>query len=128
MKITHAKVSSITTPPLNPALVGGPDWNATHVAGLPSTAYSANTAVPASVDLVEGTGGAGGINLTWTGANLAIGQIVVAMKVDSGAGFVTLLEATGALFNSDSSYQLQNQWQFVWLQWNGTRFNVIGGN
>jgi hypothetical protein len=128
MKITHAKVSSITTPPINPALVGGPDWNAAHLAGFPSTAFAGSASVPASVDLAEGTGGSSGITLTWVGAGLANGQIVVAIKVDSGAGAVTLAEAAGALFNGDPNYVLSNQWQFVWLQWNGTRFNVIGGN
>jgi|GEM_PF-7131865 len=102
------------------------NWNDSHVFILLSTAYNANANVAATAEVLEGTGGSGGITLTLPSAAANTGKFFYAMKVDSGAGAVTLVDAAGALFNGDNSYVLENQWQAVKLQSNGTRWNVIG--
>jgi hypothetical protein len=98
-------------------------------------AYSANAVVPAWVDFIEATGGVGGIMLTLTPGAIPTGdptnprvlyQIYQAAKEDAAAGIITFVDPNGALFNGQSSYVLNNQYQWAIFQWNGVGWRVIG--
>lgn len=103
--------------------------------GSSPKAFSASAAVPASVDLIRATGGASGIILTLTQAiyptnspqgPLQLYQVFHAMKVDAGVGVVSFIDALGALFNGQSSYDLANQYQWAIFMWNGVSWDVMG--
>lgn len=127
MPITHKFVTAVPDGG-NPGDVKSSNWNDVHNWGLASTAYSANANVPNTIEVIEGTGGAGGITLSLPSAAANANKVFYAKKVDSGAGAVTINDVAAALIDGDSSYVLLNQWQYVVLQSNGTRWNVIGGN
>jgi hypothetical protein len=102
--------------------------------GVSPKAFSASGVVLPSVDLIRATGGASGIALSLTEAiyptnspqgPLFLYQVYYAMKVDAGVGVITFSDG-GALFNGQSSYVLNNQWQWAIFMWNGTSWDVIG--
>jgi hypothetical protein len=97
--------------------------------------FSANAVVPVGVDVIRGTGGAGGITLTLTPASYVVqasGAVTItvyqsyqAMKVDAGVGPVTFVDPNGALFNGQSSWDLVDQYQWATFAWNGTGWEVF---
>lgn len=95
---------------------------------VPSATASTTSNIAVTSGIVEATGGVAGITLSTQSASLVSGQIVTVKKVDSGVGAVTLTDLAAANFDGDSSYVLSDQWQYVTVQWNGSRFNVIGNN
>jgi hypothetical protein len=97
--------------------------------------YTANAVVPISVDFVKATGGAGGITLTLTPAIYPTGnptnpvflyQTYYAMKDDVAAGVITFVDPNGAMFNGQSSYVLNNQYQWAIFVWDGIGWHVLG--
>ncbi len=93
------------------------------VSGSGTVAYNA-----VIFQTVEATGGVGGITLTLQGTSMAVGYCYTIKKVDSGVGAVTIIDSTSKLFDGDSSYILSDQWQFVTVQWTGSRFDIVGAN
>jgi hypothetical protein len=97
--------------------------------------YSANAVVPGWVDWIKATGGAGGITLTLTPGSTPTGdptnprwlyETYFAMKDDVAAGAITFVDPNGALFNGQSSYVMNNQFQWAIFQWDGISWHVIG--
>lgn len=95
---------------------------------ITSTTASTTSNIGLNAGIVEATGGVGGITLSTQSASVPTGQIYTIKKVDSGAGAVTISDLAGANFDGDSTYILADQWQYVTIQWNGSRWNVIGNN
>jgi hypothetical protein len=113
MRIVHATQAPIAAPGLSTA-----DWNKAHLVSFVGVAYSASGTLPAPPnlpDIVEATGGSGGITLTLPSAAANPGALVIVKKVDSGAGAVTLQDAASANIDGQSTYVLANQFQYVWL-------------
>jgi hypothetical protein len=103
--------------------------------GAARTAYSASAVVPASVDFIAATGGAGGITLTLTpviyptgspGSPRMLLSVYYAIKSDAAAGVVIFIDPNGALFNGQSSYELTDQYQWAIFCWNGVGWDVLG--
>jgi hypothetical protein len=121
----------------NPGSVSAPNWNDAIPGGSVATAYTANGTVPPSVDYIRGTGGSGGIALALTASSqvitgatgtFTVNQVYFAKKVDSGAGSVVFTDSLGALFESgEASYELTQQGQWAIFVWNGTTWDVFGG-
>lgn len=121
----------------DPTLVGSNNWNDVHPNLAVPSNYSANGTVPTSVDYIRATGGAGGIALQLTAGATPINgasgnvtgyQVYFAKKVDSGAGAITFTDSLGALFeDGQSSYQLTLPGQWAIFIWNGTVWEVFGG-
>jgi hypothetical protein len=131
MSIKHAYVSPVPAQP-HPQ-VNTTDWNAAHLITIDSTSVNANGSIaapPNTPDLVEATGGGGGITLTLPSAVANPGCVVRVKKVDSGAGAITLQDAVSATIDGGATYTLTNQWQYVVLQASvaSGNWNVIGGN
>jgi len=128
---------SLVPPGANPGAVNGGNWNDAIPAGSVPTAYTANGTVSTSVDYIRATGGAGGIALTLTPSSLLVTgptgsftvyQVYFAKKIDSAAGAVTFTDLNGALFESgEASYVLSQQGQWAIFLWNGTTWDVFGG-
>lgn len=135
MKTFHTFVSTIP-PGGNPGDVTTSNWNDTHQSGAVATPYSTSGTVPASVDYIRATGGSGGIALVLTPASQAfsgpsgtytVGQVYSAKKIDSGAGAVTFTSLGGELFEGQASYVLTQQGQWAIFIWNGSGWDVFGG-
>jgi hypothetical protein len=103
--------------------------------GVALQRYSANAVVPAWVDWIKATGGAGGITLTLTPGATPTGdptnprwlyEVYYAMKDDAAAGIVSLIDPNGALFNGQPWYDLTNQYQWAIATWDGIGWHVIG--
>lgn len=103
--------------------------------GVAPKAFNASGVVLPSVNMIRATGGSSGIVLTLTRAiyptnspqgPLMLYQVYYAMKVDAGVGIIQFIDASGALFNGQSSYDLVNQWQYAIFMWNGTTWDCIG--
>lgn len=120
----------------NPSRVGSSRWNDVHQTGAVVTAFNASGVVPTTVDYIRGTGGGSGIALQLTsrsqqfiGASgtFSVNQVYYAKKVDSGAGAVTFTDLNGATFEGAASYSLTQQGQWAIFIWNGTSWDVFGG-
>lgn len=129
MSIKHRKVSPIP-PGGNPGDVTTSDWNDTHVSTLDPLSYSADSVLPATVEVVLGTGGVSGITLTIPSAVANKGMKFWAMKVDTGVGLVAFIDAASANFlspgGSAGSYVLPNQGVWVLLVSDGTQWLAFG--
>lgn len=113
MPVTHVTQAPTTAPGISAT-----QWNQSHLVTFTSVAYNANGTLPALPnlpDLVEATGGSGGITLLLPPAAANAGAIARVKKVDSGAGAITLQDSAGATIDGQASYQLVNQYQYVWL-------------
>jgi hypothetical protein len=126
--ITHQKVSAV--PSIPGAWVQPSDWNNAHLSIPALATYAANAAIPNSgVDVIQGIGGAGGIQLTLDGVT---GQspAFFAMKTDAGVGAVSFIDANGANFvalgGAAASYNLVNQGQWAIFIWNVAEWLVFG--
>lgn len=135
MKTFHP-FKCLVPPGGNPGNVTSDNWNDVHQSGSVPTPYSASGVVPTTVDFIRATGGSGGITLTLTpSANVVTGpsgtytvyQTYRAKKVDSAAGLITFIDPNGALFDGASSYVLSQQGQWADFIWNGTSWDVFGG-
>jgi hypothetical protein len=89
--------------------------------GVSSLDISASETIPSGTELVFATGGASGISLAMPAIYNGMPPITF-VKVDSGAGAVTITGAGGF------SYELVNQNQSVTVGTNGTKTYVIGNN
>ena len=96
---------------------------------------SASGPVLPSTDFIKAVGGAAGIVLTLTGHSFPTGkptsplvlfQVHQAVRIDAGAGEVTFIDSSGALFNGASTYDLVNQYQWATFIWDGSNWTVIG--
>lgn len=135
MKSFHPFISAIP-PGGAPGAVTSSNWNDAHPIGSVVSAYSASGTVPTQVDYIRATGGSGGIALVLTSSSqvingasgsFAVNQVYFAKKVDSGAGAVTFTDLNGALFEGASSYALTQQGQWAIFIWNGSGWDVFGG-
>ena len=135
MRSFHGFVSTVP-PSGQPGSVTSSNWNDTHQVGFVQTAYSASGTVPITVDYIRATGGAGGIALVLTSGSqtfvgqsgsFTVGQVYRAKKIDSAAGAVTFTDLLGALFEGAASYELTQQGQWAEFVWNGTGWDVFGG-
>jgi hypothetical protein len=121
----------------NPGSVNAGNWNDAIPGGSVPTAYTAAGTVPTTVDYIRATGGSGGIALALTSSSqiitgptgsFTVNQVYFAKKVDSGAGAITFTDSLGAQFESgESSYVLTQQGQWAIFLWNGTSWDVFGG-
>ena len=57
---------------------------------------------------------------------LVLFQVHQAVRIDAGAGEVTFIDSSGALFNGASTYDLVNQYQWATFIWDGSNWTVIG--
>jgi len=96
---------------------------------------NASGAVLASTDFIKAIGGSGGIVLTLTGrtyptgspaAPVFINTVYHASKSDAGAGVVVFVDSSGALFNGQSSWVLNNQYQWAIFVWDGVGWTCMG--
>lgn len=135
MLIAHRFVSSVP-PGGNPGDVTTSNWNDIHQAGASPTNYTASGAIPPTVDYIRATGGSGGIALVLTPTSTLIAgptgqfqlnQVYMAKKIDSGAGAVVFTDSSGATFEGAASYSLTQQGQWAIFIWNGTSWDVFGG-
>jgi hypothetical protein len=135
MKTFHPFVSAITPSP-SPGIVSSQNWNDAHSVGNVPTGYTASGTVPTTVDYIRATGGSAGIALVLTPSSIAItgasgsfivNQVYFAKKIDAAAGAVTFTDLNGALFEGASSYVLSQQGQWAIFLWNGTGWDVFGG-
>jgi hypothetical protein len=103
--------------------------------GMSPKVFSASGIVLPSVDLIRAIGGSSGIVLSLTEMIYQVGdptkptqlyQVYHAMKTDAGLGVVTFDDASGALFNGQPAYDLENQWQWVIMAWNGVSWDCFG--
>ncbi len=112
----------------NPSLVDQTQWNDTHV-WVPRP-ISATQAGVQTDDWIQATGGSGGISYTLP--LTTTGQPIRVMKVDSGAGAVTVLPGTGTINSlnalAQSSYALTNPGQYAEFTFDGTNFWVTANN
>jgi len=131
MQITHKFVSQV--PPAG--LVGDvttTNWNDTHVANLLFQSFAANGNADTVHDVILGTSGGGTVTITLPAAAQSAGVGYYAMKVDSGAGVVSFVDASGnpVLLAPGaglvSSYELVNQGQWVRLICDGTYWYCFG--
>lgn len=121
----------------NPGSISSPNWNDAIPCGSVPTVYSGSGTVPPTVDYIRGVGGAGGIALALTASSQVVAgatgsftvyQVYFAKKTDAGAGAVVFTDSLGALFESgESSYELTQQGQWAIFLWNGTTWDVFGG-
>jgi hypothetical protein len=121
----------------NPGSVQGGNWNDAIPCGSVATAYSASGTIPTTVDYIRATGISGSISLALTSASqvitgpsgsFTVNQVYFAKKVDSSTGLITFTDSNGALFeNGESSYVLSQQGQWAIFFWNGTTWDVFGG-
>lgn len=115
----HKFVSTKPAAP-DPTKVGSVEWDQPHV--IVGTAISSNTLGAAPDDLILATGGVSGITYT-PFAGAADGTVVMVMKVDAGAGAVTVL----GTINGSANFVLTNQWQLVELRAQGGAWQVLRG-
>jgi hypothetical protein len=135
MKSFHPFISAIP-PGGAPGAVNSSNWNDAHPIGCVVSNYSASGTVPTQADYIRATGGSGGIALVLTSSSqvisgasgtFTVNQVYFAQKVDSGAGAVTFTDLNGALFLGSSSYVLSQRGQWAIFIWNGTAWDVFGG-
>jgi hypothetical protein len=106
------------------ALVGG--------GAVSSSAISSNGSVtPTAAETVElVTTASSTITRTLPAAASSVNVVVTVKKVDSGSGLVTV-QGNGSpaeSIDADTIYDLTNQYQFVRLLCDGTKWHVIGNN
>jgi hypothetical protein len=102
------------------------NWNALHIHG--TSALSADTTLnESSHDVVLATGGALGITLTLPPSVIS-GRTYFIKKVDSGVGSVHIVPSPTYDIESLASFDLIDQFQFVKLVLDGTRWHIIGQN
>jgi len=84
---------------------------------------SISTVLTQAAVSVKATAGVGGITITLPSATA--GQSVKVKKMDSALGAVTI---SGGTIDGASSYLLVNRYQYVVLEFDGTAWDVMGGN
>jgi hypothetical protein len=93
---------------------------------------SQNFAVPDGIvywAVVEGTGGAGGIDVSIPPAANCLGKKITVQKMDASAlGRVRCLPQGGDLFNGDAEYDLVNLNQFVTFESDGIVWLITASN
>jgi hypothetical protein len=77
--------------------------------------------------IVAATGGAGGITLVLPQASTVQYKVITVVKVDSGAGAVTLDGYSTETINGVATYPLAAQWNRVTVWCDGAQWIVIGG-
>jgi hypothetical protein len=106
------------------------NWNDVHC--LTPRPISASTSGLENDDWIQAIGGSGGISYTLY-STPTTGQVVLVMKVDAGAGAVTVFRATTETINSlnalgETSYLLINPGQYVELTYDGSNWWVTNSN
>ena len=114
----------------DPTVVSASEWNAAHVR-LPN-AISTNTVGTSTDDWILATGGAGGITYTLP-PSPAIGQSILAMRADSGAGLVQVLRSGAQTIISlsrgtDTAWDLVSLGQYAEFTFDGTNWWVTDSN
>lgn len=114
-------------------LVRPSNWNADHEGSpdflqVAQVSTSTNLTLDDTHSTVLATGGAGGITATLPTAVGRQGRRYTIVRVDAGAGDVTLDGDGSETINGDADYILVNQWQFVTVESDGTNWVVVGGN
>jgi hypothetical protein len=108
--------------------------HSTHT-GAAVLTLSASGAVPPSTDFIRAVGGTGGIVLTLTGKIYPTGNpatpvfvntVFHAVRIDAGAGPVTFVDSNGALFNGQSSWVMNNAFQWAIFIWDGVGWTCMG--
>jgi len=127
MPIKHSFQSAKADPGDN-SVVGATKWNASHTVSLGNTPVSTNYSALNSDEAILGTGGASGITITLLDATTCNGLVLYIKKVDSGTGAVTIATTSSQTIDSDTSYTLGVQWQYVKLFSDGANWQVIGNN
>lgn len=89
-------------------------------------ALAANTTLDTDDQVVAGTGGASGITLTLPAVSTCQYKVFTVVKVDSGAGAVTLDGDGTETINGSATYALSSQWDKVTVWNTGTEWIVIG--
>lgn len=86
---------------------------------------AATGSIALTEDVVLATGGAGGITLTLPSAVGRSGAIFDIVKVDAGAGAVTVDGNGAETINGATTYSLSNQWDSVTIISDGTNWVVL---
>jgi hypothetical protein len=89
-------------------------------------AVATGQALTADDRIVAATGGTGGITLILPQASTMQYKTFTVVKVDAGAGAVTLDAYGTELINGAQTYALAAQWNRVTVWCNGTQWIVIG--
>jgi len=114
----------------DPTLIKPSNWNAPHVDGV--KAVSGNTTGSISDDVILATTGGGGITYSMPTPAQA-GTMITLIKVDSGAGALTINPFASETFNwlnhpAMASYSLINQGQAACFVSDGTNWWLKFGN
>ena len=114
-------------------LVRPSNWNADHEGSpdflqLAQVATSINLTLDDTHSTVKATGGAGGITITLPTAVGRQGRRYTIVRVDVGAGDVTLDGNGSETINGDADYILVNQWQHVTVESDNVNWVVVGSN
>lgn len=103
-----------------------------HVSGSGGTTF---TVTPSSISFSASvanfysvTTGSSTITATLPTAVGISGQVIVVKKVDSGSGLVSIATTSAQTIDGNSTYQLTNQWQFIWVMSDGSNWQIISGN
>jgi hypothetical protein len=108
--------------------------HAAHNGAAVQTLNASGPVLP-STDFNKAIGGSGGIVLTLTGTTYAtgdptnpvfLGTVYHAVRIDAGAGIVSFVDASAALFNGQSSWVLANKWQWAIFIWDGVGWTCMG--
>ena len=92
---------------------------------------SGNLSVYNGPAIVKATGGAGGISLALPDANASganAGRVYIFVKVDSGAGAITVTTSMGQTISGASTANITEQWNGLIIQSDGANWVIIGTN
>lgn len=89
-------------------------------------AVSSNDDLDSDDQVVAATGGAGGITLTLPAVASSQYKVFHVVKVDAGAGAVTLDGNASETINGSTTYALSSQYDAVTIWCDGTEWFVLG--
>lgn len=107
-------------------LVRPSNWNAFHI--LDVQAFSGNTTLDATHDVVEVTTGSSTITITLPTAVGIKGKPYCIKKVDSGTGSVVVDGNASETIDGLLTYTLVNQWQYVEIYSDNANWKIKGNN
>ncbi len=88
---------------------------------------SGNLAVYNGPALIKATGGFGGISLALPNASgVNAGRVYIVVKVDSGAGAITITTSMSQTISGVSTASVTNQWSGIIIQSDGANWVIIG--
>jgi hypothetical protein len=128
MPITHL-FSSAKSDGADATLVRASNWNASHVVADTLTSVAGNYSVLDADEFIKATAGSSGDRtLTMPTAVGRTGKIWKIVRVDSGTSNIVMATTSSQTINGIPTYTLSNQWQYVWLESDGSNWIVVNNN